>query len=145
MADPLSFTAGIIAVIGAADGVATTLAKIRSLRNAPDELLALTNEVSDLRIILRDIENHFSQSTNRPQTPQDQLGHMSVLINRAKERILELDRLIQYRLVKPESVSDQIKISRQQWARAKDVINKFRQSLRDIRLNLMAQMLTINS
>ncbi|KAL9117116.1 MAG: hypothetical protein Q9187_006351 [Circinaria calcarea] len=145
MADPLSFTAGIIAVIGAADGIVKTLAKVRSMKNAPDELLALTNEVSDLRIILGDIDNYFSQSTNRAQTPQEQLEHMSVLINRAKERILELDQLIQYKLVKPESVSDQIKVSRQQWARAKDVIEKFRQSLRDMRLNLMAQMLTINS
>ena len=55
MADPLSITASIIAVIGAAEGVGKTLTKIRNIRNAPTELLALINEVSDLRTILNDI------------------------------------------------------------------------------------------
>ena len=59
MADPLSITASIIAVVGAAECVTKTLAKIRSIRNAPDELLALINEVSDLKIILSDIQNYI--------------------------------------------------------------------------------------
>ena len=145
MADPLSITASIIAVVGAAEGVTKTLAKIKSIRNAPDELLALINEVSDLRIILSDMQNYLTQNTQRPQISQEELQNISTLINRAKKKLLELDQLIQYRLVKPESNSHQIKVFRREWLRAKNTIEKFRQSLRDIKLNIMAQMMVINS
>ena len=144
MADPLSVTASIIAVVGAAEGVTKTLARIRDIRNAPEELLALINEVSDLRIILGDIQSYVQNDT-RPLTLQDALQHLSILINRAKDKLLQLDELIQYRLTKPESVLDQIKISRREWTRAKTTVDKFRQSLRDIRLNIVSQMIVINS
>ena len=141
MADPLSITASIIAVVGAAEGVTKTLAKIKSIRNAPDELLALINEVSDLKLIISDIQNHIV--IQRAQIPQTELQNISTLIKRAKDKLLELDQLIQYRLVKPES--DQIKVSRREWLRAKAVIERFRQDLRDIRLNIITQMAVINS
>ena len=145
MADPLSITASIIAVVGAAEGVTRTLAKIKSLRNAPNELLVLINEVSDLKIILDDMQNYIAQNTQRPQISQKELRNISTLINRAKEKLLELDQLIQYRLVKPESTLNQVKVSRREWLRAKNTIEKFRQSFRDIKLNIMAQMMVINS
>ena len=112
MADPLSITVSIIAVVGAAEGVTKTLAKIKSIRNAPDELLALIKEVSDLMIILRDLQNYVNQNTHRPQISQEELESISTLINRAKDKLLELDKLIQYKLVKPESITDQIKVYR---------------------------------
>ena len=66
MADPLSIAASIIAVVGAAEGVGKTLTKIRNIRNAPNEILALINEVSDLRVILNDLEGFITQNTARP-------------------------------------------------------------------------------
>ena len=150
MADPLSITASIIAVIGVAEGVTKTLAKIRHIRNAPQELLSLINEISDLRIIFGDVQNYLqnaqrSQSTPRRSTYQEELHHVSNLINRAKDKLLELDELIQYRFTKPESIADHVKVSPREWARAKSTIEGFRQSLRDIRLNVITQMVIINS
>ena len=150
MADPLSITASIIAVVGAAEGVTKTLAKIRNIRNAPEELLALINEVSDLRIVFGDVQNYIqsterSQTTSRLATTNEVLQHMAILINRAKYKLLELDQLIQYRLMKPESISNHIKVSRREWTRAKTTIESFRQALRDIRLNIVTQMVIINS
>ena len=144
MADPLSITASIIAVVGAAEGVTKTLAKIRNIRNAPEELLALINEVSDLRIILAGIQSYVQNTAASPEL-QDALQHLTVLINRAKDKLLQLDELVQYRLTKPESVADQIKVSRREWARAKTTIDDFRQSLRDIRINIVTQMIVVNS
>ena len=145
MADPLSLIASIIAVVGAAEGVSKTLAKMKSIRDAPDELLALINEVSDLRIILMDVQSYIAQNLRRPRIAQDELQHMSTLIDRAKEKLLKLDELIQYRLVKPDSIANHIKVSKREWVRAKSTIEKFQQSLRDIRLNIVAQMTVINS
>ena len=145
MADPLSITASIVAVIGAAGGITKILGKIKNLRNAPNELLALFNEVSDLQIILKDLQHYILQNIERPQILQEELQHISILVGRAKDKLLELDELIQYRLVKPESISDQIKVSKREWARAKDSIERFRQSLRDIRLNIATHMVVVNS
>ena len=145
MADPLSIIASIIAVVGAAEGVAKTLGKIKTIRNAPDELLALINEVSDLKIILSDIQSYVIHNIQRPQISPEELRNISTLINRARDKLLELDQLIQYRLIKPDSVSDQIKVSRREWLRARSTIERFRQSLRDIRLNIVTQMVIMNS
>ena len=144
MADPLSITASIIAVVGAAEGVTKTLTKIKNIRNAPEELLALINEVSDLQIVLGDIQSYTQTMTISPPI-QDAFQHLSVLIDRARNKLLQLDELIQYRLTKPESAVGRIKVSRREWATARTTIDNFRQSLRDIKLNIIAQMSVINS
>jgi len=57
MADPLSFTASVIAVVGAATNVINTSSSlIKTLRHAPTEICALINEVEDLRAVLVDVE-----------------------------------------------------------------------------------------
>ena len=150
MADPLSITASIIAVVGAAEGVTKTLRKIRNIRNAPEELLALVREISDIRTVIGDIDNYIqkiqkSQDTTSPATVQPELQHLVILVTRAKGKLLELDQLVQYRLMKPESIDDHIRVSRREWAGAKHIIEGFRRSLRDIRFNIVTQMMVINS
>ncbi len=44
--EPLSITASILTVLGAAGQVKKGLERLQSLKNAPQELCALTNEVS---------------------------------------------------------------------------------------------------
>lgn len=57
MADPLSVTASVIAVVGAATNVINISSSLlRTLRHAPTEICAVINEVEDLRAILVDIE-----------------------------------------------------------------------------------------
>ena len=82
MADPLSLAASIIAVVGAAEGVTKTLAKIKSICNAPYELLALVNKVSDLKIILNHVQNYIIHNTQRLPVSQE-LRNLSTLIARA--------------------------------------------------------------
>ena len=143
MADPLSLTASIIAVIGAVEVVAKTLKKISSIRNAPNELLALVNEISDFRIILSDVENHNVKNTE--SVPQQQLQHMSILLNRAKDQLLQLDELVQNRLIKPNSTLANVKVSRLNWSKASGTIEEFRKRLKDVRMNLIALLAVENS
>ena len=70
---------------------------------------------------------------------------MATLLQRAKDRLLQLDELIQYRLVKPNFSFEAIRVSRREWAKAKNTIENFRQSLRDIRLNIITQMTLMNT
>ena len=73
MADPLSITASVIAVLGAAEGVNKTLARIKNLIDAPRKLLTLINEVSDLTLVLGDLERFVKEITERKQSHPEKL------------------------------------------------------------------------
>ena len=144
MADPLSITASIIAVITAVECISKTLAKVISARNAFSELLTLVNEVSDIRIILNDFESHLIGYGDRPQYSRP-LKLMATLLQRAKDQLLELDKLIEYQLLKPTSTSAHLKVSHYKWMKSKRVIERYRQNLRETRLNIIAQMTTLDA
>jgi hypothetical protein len=58
MADPLSLSTSIIAVLGTSISVAKTLnTLIQGYREAPTAITALSNEVSDLVLVLSEIKN----------------------------------------------------------------------------------------
>ena len=143
MADGLSFAASLIAVLGAAEGLSKALSRIRRLCHASDELLALINEVSDLRIILGDVQNYVIQDGRSPQLSQNHAQHLMVLVDRAKKTLFELDKLIHYHLIKPQQ--GPIKVAKREWLKATTTIERFRHSLRDIRLNIATHMVIVNS
>ena len=118
---------------------------MRTLRNAPSEVLALINEVSDPRLILGHVENYTTRGPNQSQAPHDQFRNMSFLVDRAKDYLLELDALINSRFLKPgtqEFKETGIKVSRQEWAKARATIERFRH---DVRLNIATEMIVLNS
>ena len=144
MAAALSLAASIIAVLGAAEGVAKALSKVRSIRKASDEVLALNNEVSNLQVILCDVQGYVR---NIPEShiSQEHLQHLLTFVDQAKEKLLQLDRLIHYDVLKPQSLPNNIKISKIEWLKAARTIDEFRRSLRDTRLNIVTHMMMINS
>ena len=143
MADGLSFAASIITVLGTAEGLSKALSRIRRLRHVPNELLALINEVSDLRIILGEVQSYAVQESRSPQLIPSHVQHLAVLVDRAKDTLLELDELIHYHLVKPQQ--GPTKVAKREWLKAAATIERFRQSLRDIRLNITTHMVLMNS
>ena len=146
MADPLSITASIIAILGAAEGVTKAITSFKHIQNAPTKLLALLNEVADLTVVLRSVQTFVrDQNSQNLSIPRDQLKQLSNIVDRAKDEILRLENLIEYSLVKPNSTPESIQISSQEWLKAKPKILKFQQSLRDIRLNITTHMTLINS
>ena len=58
--DPLSIIAGCIAVLDAGGKIVKGLTKLTNLRNVPDLLLAVINEVSDLSLIVQEIRSIFN-------------------------------------------------------------------------------------
>ena len=144
MADPLSITASVIAVVTAAEGVSKTLSKIRRANRAPSEFLALMNEVSDFRVVLDNLDSYVrSVSSESPSSRT--LQHLMGLLQRGKDTLLQLDGLVHYQLAKPSSTTEHPKVSRLEWVKGKRVIEEYRQKLRDIRLNIVAQMATLNA
>ena len=144
MADPLSITASIIAVVATAKGIGKALGKIKNLSNAPDELLALINEVSDLTVVLDDAESLLTRNIDGPLLSRA-IQHLGTLLQRAKDILLQLDLLIEYQVVKPGSTLKDLKVSRSEWVKSKKKLESYRQRLLDVRLNIMAQLSVVSA
>ena len=144
MADPLSITASIIAVVTAAEGVSKTCAKIKNAYNAPSEFLALINEVSDLRVVLDDVESHLGDECGRSQ-PLKGFRRMVEVLERARETLVQLDKLVHQKLAKHSSTSANLKVSRYEWMKARSIIKNYRENLRDIKLDIITQMTILSA
>jgi len=72
--DPLSFAAGIIAVLNLAGSLGGALKKLHRLQHASDEFLALVNEISDFQAVLSNVVDamwipwNVKKSSNRTLT-----------------------------------------------------------------------------
>ena len=144
MAEALSLAASIIAVLGAAECVAKGISKVYSIHCAPDEILSLNNEISDLKVLIYDVQRYIT-NTPKSHLPQNHVQQLRIPIDRAKEKLLQLDGLIQHRILKPQPLTGKLKISKIEWLKAVKVIGRSRQSLRDIRCSIDSRFLLINS
>ena len=143
MAAALSLAASIVALVGAADAVGKTLSKARVLCHAPDELLVLNNEIVDLTVVMRNIGKQLPKAN--PATTKESADYLKILVERARDRILQLDRSIHYQFLKSGSFDGDYKVFRLRWARARDTMESHRQALRDAKQNIMIHMLAIDA
>lgn len=126
--DPLSITASLIAVIGAAQRVTKGLKVLKSVEEAPESLQRLLEDVSMFTTVLQAIQ------TACPVKQQKFLG-LEPALSRAKAKLLEIDTLITYVLTKP---GESDKVDRWQWIRKREKISTLRQELQDIQNTLIA-------
>ena len=142
MADPLSIIASIIAVIGAAESVGKAVNRIRDIKNAPNEVLALSNEISDLTVVLKHVETYVTAADCALISRQN-LEHLSILAERAQSRLAQLGRIIHNHLQEPGGVNRRSSLLRLQWPLLKTKVDGLRVHLRDIKLSIIVQMTTI--
>ncbi|MCJ1236859.1 hypothetical protein MMC14_004841 [Varicellaria rhodocarpa] len=117
--DPLSIGASVLAVLGAAATAGRALEKLCRLRHAPDDLIALINEVSDMQV---------------------SCGNLNQIVNRASQKITELNNLIYHDLVKngtAQSYDITPKVSRKAFLRHTGKIKSLKIDLREVKLNLL--------
>lgn len=91
--DPLSVIASVVGIAGA---IAKSLDGLQKIPGAPAELHALINETSDIQVILETV-----QTAVRDSEGQDDSHGVSAILNRVKDQLLELEKLINYRLIRP--------------------------------------------
>ena len=134
MADPLSLTASIIAVVGAADGVTKGLRRLKAAEDAPKGLQDLLDDVEQLEMILNYVKSTVLGSGSPPI-------ELTTLTREVGSKLLELQSLIEYTLTKA-GASD--KVDRWQWLRKGDEVERLRNQLGTIRLNLLALTCSAN-
>lgn len=139
--DPLSITVATLALIGAANQVAVGLSKLASLKGAPAAILALNNEVSDLRLVLQETEplllkNRQAAAPGQPTFPPKMVDATFLLsMERAKDKLLDLESVIQNRLMTRLGAIDKLG-----WLREQDKVRKAQIDLRTVRLNITAAL-----
>ena len=108
--DPLSLTASCIAVAGAGGAAVKGLKKLRDLAKVPDILLSTINEIADLTLVVQDIRLSFQVHQNSSNISQASTAVINHLLGRAQATLIELDQIINIRLLQLPKVKwrDQI-------------------------------------
>ena len=140
MGDPLSIVASAIALGGAVGAAKKTLDKAKTLFKANDELLALINEVTNIQMIVSGISDQVQQRQDRDSLSQHAITTLRSLLDQIKTEILELDKLIHYRLINEHKQNGEVKAEKITWAREQTNISLHRDRLRGLRLDLDAQL-----
>jgi hypothetical protein len=133
--DPLSITASAITLAGA---LAKSLEQLRALQTASQDLLILINEISDFRIVLGEVERTILERRGYQHLPQTTLESMCTLLDRAKAKLLLLDKIVNDDLIRARLPSMEPKVARLGWLRQKPRIKELKESLKEIRLSLTA-------
>ncbi|KAL9071606.1 MAG: hypothetical protein Q9157_005414 [Trypethelium eluteriae] len=137
--DPLSLTASIIAVVGAATTVAKQLDHLRAtLRDTPDDLCSVVNEISDLQLVLetcKAVTEHLATSDIDRSAPT---AEINVFLCKSEQYLQELGQLVSSCLSPSSSGGgiQRVRIARFRWSKASSQVNKLRTKLRDSRQDI---------
>ena len=90
--DPLSITAGILAIATAAAQISKAISRLRAFGEVPGRVYALKNEVTDLEVVLRQLLHNLDQKSLGPDTDYKELAQ---LLERTKSRLSELAKALE--------------------------------------------------
>ena len=127
--EPFGATTAALTVIKTLSGFADV---VKSFKDAPNELLALNNEVSDLKLVISDIET-LDRESNLVRNSSESL---TKLLLEARIKVNALEGLTQ-ELVTFGAESN-VKIRRIKWVRTKSKVERLRRELREVRSNIAA-------
>lgn len=134
--DPLSVTAGIIAVLGTGGVVVKRVKSLLALEYAPDELLSLNNEISDLQSVLHDVQDLLVRPSDDHGAPVPLA--LTKALQRSRETVLALEKLIAYDLTVIDSRSKKPRVDKSRWLRAVKNLKTYKDSIRHNRLEVSA-------
>ena len=142
--DPLSIIAGCVAVATSGRTVIEGLAKLKSLRHVPDVLFAVINEISDLSLVVQEVKSIFQQCRGTTNILHTSISTVNQILDRAQVILLELDQVINYRLLLPANGRGEIRLNRLNWVREERHVQQLQQRLRSIRLDIVAGLSALN-
>ena len=142
--DPLSVIASCIAVAGAAKTAVRGVSKLKGLRNLPDILLAVVNEVADLALVVQEIKLSFQQFQHTSSVPANIFSTINQRLDRAQATLLELDQVVNYSLLLPPKDNGDIVVSHSAWIRKEGHVHRLQERLRTIRLDITTTFAALN-
>ena len=146
--DPLSITASIIAIVGVSGQAAGVIRQLATVRGAPDLVLALNNEITDLHLLITALRDAFQRQrvTVLPPSVTGSGYHASVTssLQQALDKAQELEALHdRLKLIAPDA-SGLLKLSSVKWVREKSKVRRMRDDLKTVRLQLVGVLGILN-
>jgi hypothetical protein len=136
MADPLSVTAGTIAVLGTGAACAKALLSIiQSIRNAPEELMALSNEVNNVNAIIHEVSELCESLAMDHSSTAQFLETLESLLKEAKVALDALNNGLVPLVSNPKSRVQKLDQS-VSWLGRKTWAKKYLLRLQNIRTNI---------
>ena len=133
--DPLSITVSVLTLLTTANKVAKGLDKLASIKGAPAAVLALNNELSDLRLVLHEAEPLLQKHARITDslTAGDRVLRLN--IDQAKERLTDLESIIGNRLMRRMGTKDRLG-----WLYEQDRVQKALNDVRTARTSVTAML-----
>ena len=131
--DPLSLTAGVLAVIGAAKAFAQGLQKLSGYRKGPREIRDLFGNITELRVFLEGV-TVVAEQFQSGQCTQN-IHSMVEQVAKAGRKIQEIKSLLDSPAFQISRLSDGNRL-RLAWLQHRSKVNKLRDELRAVRIDL---------
>ena len=141
--DPLSISVGILTILEASGQICKGLKKFTALRSAPVAFLALNNEVAEIQCMVQDLHDLGRQHRDTYGSAVN--PSVCRALEKVKETLLVLERLIAYDLTTVDSRNGQIKLRRMAWVRSERKIGDLREQMRGNKINLATALGVLNS
>lgn len=126
--DPLSITCGIIAVSGVVLG---SLKIVSTVLGTSDEAIALMNEVTDLQVVLNDVQSILTKS-EKADTES-----LTSALSKLNQSVLLLHDFVHTRLLKEEDLDNV-------WLYERSHIMRYQRKLKSLRSELVTALSVAN-
>ena len=103
--DPFTLTTGVVTLLGLCMATAKIFKKIRSLKEAPELIQALNNELSDLQLVIASVDSHLKSST-QPELCHIEEDHFllcSKILEDTQQTVIELENFLRKNILKPNA------------------------------------------
>lgn len=141
--DPLSFTASLIAVVGAAATAAKQLEDLRTtLRDASSALCSITDEISDLRIVLGACESAVNElyANSNGHAPPTPLADVAQLFEKTTGFLTELDRIANSCLKNSHNGEGRFRVAKLRWLKERNHVRNLQNQLREAKQDILVLM-----
>lgn len=129
MSDPFSVSVSVLTVLGAGISVSKALKTIiQNYKDAPSEIIALSKEVEDVTLILREINNQ--------QAPLVSGASLDLILSRADGKLAELKDFTAKLGVLHTNGTAKRTFEKLKWTNMKEKSRELLTALRDVKINL---------
>jgi len=116
------------------------LKKLIQLKDAPDALLALCNEVTDLQCVVHDVDDLLQQRREDHALPSCITG----ALDQAKATVLDLEKIIFYDLTTITTCGGH-RVDRSSWLRAENKVVAMKERIKAANISLVNALSLLNA
>lgn len=120
--EPVSLVASIITITSVGGTVGKALRRVIALKNAPDILLALNNEIADLQFVVQDVAELFQRHGDSMQGPR--INSLCAALEKTRSSLTILETMVTYKLIAIRGKQNEASLDRSVWLRLEPKVHK---------------------